>query len=65
MADDKKKTGKSDRSRINLEEDYEVADWSKKFEVSAEELKKAVKKVGSNASDVEAFFANEKAKAAK
>ena len=56
MTDNKKNTGKPDRDRISLSEDYEVQDWSKKFGVSAEELKKAVKQVGSNAKDVEAHL---------
>jgi hypothetical protein len=60
MTDSKKNIGKPDRNRISLSEDYEVQDWSKKFGVSAEELKKAVKKVGSNAKDVEAYFNNGK-----
>ena len=45
MSDDKTKVGKQDRSRINTSEDYEVADWSRKFGVSADVLKKAVKAV--------------------
>src|SRR4051794_32566383 len=51
MADDKSKPGGQDRTRINVNEDYEVRDWSKKFEVSPEELKKAVSAVGNNAED--------------
>ena len=56
MADDKRKIGKPDRDRINLNEDYEVKDWSKKFGVSAQELINAVKAVGNNAADVEKFL---------
>jgi hypothetical protein len=54
--DNKQKAGKPDRDRINLSEDYEVKDWSKKFGVSPEELKKAVKHAGSEAADVEAYL---------
>jgi uncharacterized membrane protein YqiK len=54
MADDKTKTGKADRDRINASEDYEVRDWSEKFGVSKDRLKEAVKKVGPMAKDVEA-----------
>lgn len=43
MADNKTKIGKPDRDRISLSEDYEVQGWSKKFGISPEELKKAVK----------------------
>jgi hypothetical protein len=53
MSDDKTKVGKQDRSRINTSEDYEVADWSRKFGVSTDTLKKAVKAVGPIAKDVE------------
>jgi hypothetical protein len=49
MSDNKSKAGKQDRERINVNEDYELRGWSKKFGVSPEELKKAVQKVGSSA----------------
>ena len=52
MADDKSKAGKADRIRINVNEDYELRDWAKKFGVSPERLKEAVKKVGPMAQDV-------------
>jgi len=48
MADDKTKTGSPDSDLINTSEDYEVEYWSKKFGVSAEELKEAVKAVGNS-----------------
>ena len=54
MSDDKSKRGEADRSRINVDETYEVEYWSKKFGCSAEQLKNAVKKVGVMAKDVEA-----------
>jgi hypothetical protein len=52
MADDKTKTGRPDRDRINTNEDYEVRDWAKKFGVSEDTLRAAVKKVGPAASGV-------------
>lgn len=52
MPDDKKKPGGQDRKRINVNEDYEAREWSKKFGVSQDELKKAVAKVGSSAEAV-------------
>jgi uncharacterized protein DUF3606 len=52
MPDNKSKDGKQDRERININEDYELRDWSKKFGVSREELKKAVQKVGTSAEAV-------------
>ena len=53
MSDDKTKTGSPDRDRINIHEDYEKRDWAKKFGVSEERLEQAVKKVGTNAKDVQ------------
>jgi hypothetical protein len=44
MPDNKRKVGKQDRERINVNEDYELRDWSNKFGVSREQLKKAVPK---------------------
>ena len=53
MADDTNITGKADRDRINVNEDYELRDWSQKFGVTPEELKSAVAKVGTMAKDVQ------------
>lgn len=53
MSDDKTKSGGQDRTRISLAEEYEVRDWAKKFSVSADELKAAVKVVGNDAKAVE------------
>jgi hypothetical protein len=52
LSDDKSKTGRPDRDRININEDYEVRDWAKKFGVSEDILRSAVKKAGPAASDV-------------
>lgn len=54
MADDLNTRGGRDRERINVNQDYELRDWSKKFGVSPEELKKAVADVGTEADKVEA-----------
>ena len=53
MPDNKSQPGGQDRTRISLSEDYEVRDWSKKFNVSEDQLKAAVKAVGNEAKDVE------------
>jgi hypothetical protein len=52
MSDDKTKSGGQDRARININEDYELRDWSKKFGVTQDQLKAAVKKVGDRAEAV-------------
>ena len=56
MADDRTQRGGQDRSRINLNQDYEVRDWAKKFGVSPDELKNAVRAVGDRADQVEAHL---------
>ena len=56
MSDDKSKTGGQDRARINVNEDYELRDWSRKFGVTPDELKKAVNAVGTSADAVEAHL---------
>jgi len=61
MSDDKTKTGGQDRTHIAVGEAYEVADWSKKFGVTADELKAAVKAVGNKATDVEAHLKHKRA----
>ena len=53
MSDDKSKKGSQDRSRINLNEDYEVRYWTKRFGVSEEKLRAAVEKAGVSAEAVE------------
>ena len=53
MTDDKSKRGTQDRTKVSTSESYEVQYWSEKFGVSAEELKAAVKEVGSSPEAVE------------
>jgi hypothetical protein len=54
MSDDLNKKGFQDRSRINMNEDHEVAYWTEKFGVTKEELQSAIDTAGSNtASEVE------------
>jgi len=53
MSDDKSKPGGQDRTRIDVNEDYELRSWSKKFGVSVEELRAAVKVVGSSVAAVQ------------
>lgn len=46
MADSKKKRGKADRARISGKEPHEVYYVARKFGVSADTVRKAIKKVG-------------------
>jgi hypothetical protein len=52
MADDLRKAGKADDTRINIEQDHEVKHWSEKFGVSRDQLRSAVAKVGSMVKNV-------------
>jgi len=58
MADDKSKRGPQDRNRINLNEDYEVQYWCEKFDLTPEQLRAAVQKVGSSTASVEQELKN-------
>ena len=60
MADDLTKSSGQDRKRINVHQDFEVRDWSKKFGVTADELKKAVEAVGIEASKVQEYLQGRK-----
>ena len=52
MADDRTLRGPRDRQRINMSEDYEVTYWTRKWDISREQLAEAVKKVGPMATAV-------------
>ena len=56
MSDNKKDIGSPDRDKISVSEEYEVSYWSKKFGVSPQQLKDAVKKVGNSPKKVEAYL---------
>jgi hypothetical protein len=46
MADSKKKRGKSDRAKISGKEPYEVYYVARKYGVSADAVRKVIKRVG-------------------
>lgn len=48
MSDDKRNSGQPDRSKINMNEDYEVRYWTQQLNVSREELQLAVDLVGNS-----------------
>ena len=53
MSDDKTKRGPQDTGKINIHEKYEVDYWTRRFGVTPEKLKKAVKIAGTSADAVE------------
>jgi len=52
MSDNLDKSGGQDRQRINVNQDHELRDWSRKFGVTPEQLKEAVAAVGDRAEKV-------------
>jgi hypothetical protein len=56
MSDDKKNRGPADRTRINVNESYELAYWTKELGVSEKTLRDAVAKVGVMVSAVRAHL---------
>ncbi|WP_426284968.1 DUF3606 domain-containing protein [Luteibacter sp. E-22] len=53
-SDDKTNRGPADRTRININEEYELRYWTKELGVSEEQLRTSVKRVGPMADDVRA-----------
>jgi len=61
MADDLTNRGPRDRNRVDVNEDWELRYWSKKFGCTATELRDAVKSVGTTMADkVEAYLKQQK-----
>ena len=52
MTDNLTKRDQPDRSKINMNEDYEVRYWTKHLKVSKEELQRIINKVGNSAAAV-------------
>ncbi|MGN2244788.1 DUF3606 domain-containing protein [Frateuria sp. GZRR33] len=53
MSDNLNDRGPADRTRVNVNEDYEARYWANKWGVSEAELRTAVERVGVMADDVE------------
>ncbi|MCS0608009.1 DUF3606 domain-containing protein [Massilia solisilvae] len=52
MADDLNQRGQQDRSRINMNEPWEVKYWTRELGVSQEELARAVQQAGNSVTAV-------------
>ena len=46
------KVGRPDRSKLNINDEYEVRHWTKRFGVTKAELQEAVDKVGNSVAAV-------------
>jgi hypothetical protein len=60
MADDKSKRDYRDKTRINLNEDFEKAYWKKRFKVTGQQLAGAVRSVGVSVKKVEQYLKEKK-----
>ncbi|HLA53589.1 MAG TPA: DUF3606 domain-containing protein [Flavitalea sp.] len=56
MADDLSNTGKQDDIRINVNQPWELRDWSQKLGCTEAKLKEAVKAVGPMVKDVKVWL---------
>jgi hypothetical protein len=56
MADSTKKRARLDRNRINVDQAYELQYWKDVFDVSAQQLAKAVRQVGPSVKNVAAYL---------
>jgi len=62
MADNLKKTGPEDDSRVNVGQDHEVRYWCGKYGCTEAELREAVKAVGTSAAAVGEYLKKKKKK---
>jgi uncharacterized protein DUF3606 len=58
MVDNRKKRGRPDRSRIDVNQAYELQYWKKMFGVSGQQLAAAVRQVGPRVKNVAAYLAD-------
>ena len=60
MADDKNLKDERDRARVSGSEEYELQYLAEKLNVSTEEIRRAIEKVGNNRDKVEEFLRGNK-----
>jgi hypothetical protein len=58
MSDDVRKRGPEDRSRINVNEPWELKYWSKTLGVTPDRLKEVIRQVGTRTEDVEQYLSS-------
>jgi len=64
MSDDLRKRGPEDRSRINVNEPWELKYWSKTLGVTPDRLKEVIRQVGTRTDDVEQYLSSSTAETA-
>jgi hypothetical protein len=63
MADNTSKRAQPDRSKISLSESYEVRYWTKHLDITQDELRRTIEKVGNSAAAVRKELGKETSKA--
>lgn len=58
MADDPTKKGLQDRNRVNPNEEYEVRYIAEMLNVTPDEIREAIKKVGNNRNDITEYISS-------
>lgn len=48
----KRQNSRQEQKRLNIDEEYELRDWTERYGVSAEKIREAVRMVGDKVSDV-------------
>jgi hypothetical protein len=56
MADDPNKRGSPDKDRIDINDEHEVRNWSMVLKVAPDQLKDAVRKVGTSPEQVRHYL---------
>jgi Protein of unknown function (DUF3606) len=56
MRDDRSQRGSPDRDRIDINDEHEVRNWSQSLKVTPDQLREAVKKVGTSANQVRQYL---------
>src|SRR4029453_271068 len=60
MVDNRKKRGRPDRNRIDVNQAYELQYWKKMFGVSGQQLAAAVRRVGPRGKNVAAYLGDKR-----
>jgi hypothetical protein len=58
MSDDLRKRGPEDRSRVNVNEPWELKYWSKTLGITPDRLKEVVRQVGTRTEDIEQYLSS-------
>jgi hypothetical protein len=56
MSDNKNQRNAQDSGRVNVNEEYEISYWTKKFNCTKAQLIEAVNRVGTSSEQVEQFL---------